>query len=196
MDTLPRGSAYQSVATESLHLGGLNMDTELSQYETQAQDFLEATKTTLTVEYLKHDKYFPSDTEPRDIYNVTLKRGERSYTFTFGNSLNCSGAYKLIRNNPLLAKKNIGDIVTKNEAKRIGSFYLRENKNFEEPSAYNVLACLDGNDPGTFEDFCSNFGYDTDSRKAKKIYDDVLNQWKELRCLFTDDELKTLGEIN
>lgn len=37
-------------------------------------------------------------------------------------------------------------------------------------TAYDVLACLEWNTPQRFEDFCSEFGYDTDSRMAHKIW--------------------------
>jgi len=32
-----------------------------------------------------------------------------------------------------------------------------------EPTLYSVLACLQKYDVGTFEDFCNEFGYDTDN---------------------------------
>ena len=66
----------------------------------------------------------------------------------------------------------------------------------EEPSLYDVLACLTTYDPGTFKDFCSEFGYDTDSRKAEKIYNAVEGEWLKVQSLFNDDELEILREIN
>jgi hypothetical protein len=41
------------------------------------------------------------------------------------------------------------------------------------PIAYDVLACLTKNDPGHFEDFCSEFGYNSDSLKDLEIYKSV-----------------------
>jgi len=39
----------------------------------------------------------------------------------------------------------------------------------ERPNAYDVLACLDTYADGeSFNDFCSDYGYETDSIKAKK----------------------------
>ena len=43
----------------------------------------------------------------------------------------------------------------------------------KQPQAADVLDCLASDAIGTsddFEDFCSNFAYNTDSRKAEKIY--------------------------
>lgn len=64
-----------------------------------------------------------------------------------------------------------------------------------EPTAYDVICCLTKNDPGTFEDFCSDFGYDNDSRKAHKTYKAVVKEWEKVSGFFTEDELNQLMEI-
>ncbi len=55
-----------------------------------------------------------------------------------------------------------------------------------EPKTVDVLGCLvmdaaAGNSEYTFEEFCSNFGYDTDSRKAEKIYKACARMNKKLK---------------
>lgn len=62
------------------------------------------------------------------------------------------------------------------------------------PTAYDVLSCLQKYDVGTFEDFCDEFGYDTDSRKAEKIYFAVQKEVSEVMRLF-GDVLEDLREI-
>ena len=64
------------------------------------------------------------------------------------------------------------------------------------PTAYDVLASITKYDVGSFEDFCSEFGYDTDSRKAYKIYKAVLREWKNVEKLWSEEELEQLREIN
>lgn len=64
-----------------------------------------------------------------------------------------------------------------------------------KPSAYDVLACLTKYDPGTFENFCADYGYDTDSRKAEKVYFAVQNEYAALRRIFTPEQLGQLQEI-
>ncbi len=64
------------------------------------------------------------------------------------------------------------------------------------PSAYDVLACLTKSYPGTFEDFASDFGYDTDSRKAEAVYNAVVKEWRKVERFFTTDDLAELQEIN
>lgn len=65
-----------------------------------------------------------------------------------------------------------------------------------KPTAYDVLSCLTKYDPGTFENFCGDFGYDIDSRKAYKTYKAVMKEWKNIELLFTPEQLEQLAEIN
>lgn len=61
---------------------------------------------------------------------------------------------------------------------------------------YDLLACLTKYDPGTFEDFCGELGYDSDSRKAEQTYQAVRSEWRKAREFFTAEELEELREIN
>lgn len=131
----------------------------MSEYEKQAEKFLRDTNTEFKAEFLKHGLHFEDDKDKRDIYLITLKRGEKEYKFNFGQSLNDS------------------DGNTK-------------------PTAYGVLCCLTKYDPDTFEEFCSSYGYDEDSRKAERIYKAVVEEWKNVKMLWTDEEIEKLQEIN
>lgn len=65
------------------------------------------------------------------------------------------------------------------------------------PNAYDFLACLDTySDGDTFEDFCSTYGYETDSRKALKTYNTVMKQNEGLKNVFNEEQLNQLNEIN
>lgn len=128
---------------------------ELNEYEKQANDFLEATGTTFKAVLLGHMPYFNNDKEKRDVYEITLERKGKSYTFRFGQSLINTGT---------------------------------------KPTAYDVLACLQKYDPETFEDFCIDFGYNTDSRKALEIYLAVQDEYNNVIRLF-GDVMEDLEEI-
>ncbi|MCM1178677.1 MAG: hypothetical protein NC347_00335 [Clostridium sp.] len=64
----------------------------------------------------------------------------------------------------------------------------------ESPTTYNILSCLQKSDPGTFRDFCLEFGYDYDSRKAEQTYHAVRKEWLNVKALF-GDVLEELEEI-
>ena len=62
-----------------------------------------------------------------------------------------------------------------------------------EPSMYDILACLTKYDPESFYDFCASYGYDTDSR-SKRIYKAVCEEYNAVERLF-GDILDELSEI-
>jgi len=67
----------------------------------------------------------------------------------------------------------------------------------KKPSEYDVLATICKYDIGSFEDFCSEFGYDEDSRKAERTYKACLKEWKDVERVFGGDGecLEELQEI-
>lgn len=78
---------------------------------------------------------------------------------------------------------------------QFGQSVANSDKNRKEPTAYDILSCLTKYDPGSFEDFCSDFGYDNDSRSAENTYNAVLDEYKELSRIFTEEQLEEMQEI-
>lgn len=74
-----------------------------------------------------------------------------------------------------------------------------------KPSAYDVVACLQKYDVGTFENFCSEFGYpDTPQSNydkavehsyAKSIYKGVVKEYQKVCGFFTPSEIELLQEV-
>jgi len=62
------------------------------------------------------------------------------------------------------------------------------------PTMYDILTCLTKYDPETFENFCGEYGYNTDSIKALKTYKAVQREFKGVNRLFSDI-LEQLQEI-
>jgi hypothetical protein len=69
------------------------------------------------------------------------------------------------------------------------------NVGAEAPNMYDILACIQKYDCGDFENFCSEFGYDEDSRTAERIYFAVCKEFAAVERLFSD-VLEELQEIN
>lgn len=180
------------------------MTQTISTYEQQAIDFLEKFGVTLTIEFLKNGKHFEDDETTRDIYKCELKRGNRSYTFNFGQSVANSMKYEDKLNKRQFTSD--GSSAGSHKYKYLNPERFPKNKAEErfsdfkivpgnKPTSYDILSCLTKYDPGTFEDFCGEFGYDTDSRKAYKTYEAVKNEWQNIAMLFTESELEELREI-
>lgn len=66
---------------------------------------------------------------------------------------------------------------------------------FKEPSKYDILSCLQKYEPGTYEEFLSEYGYEIydkkDAKIALKIYNACCDEFENVNRLFYDiiDEL-------
>lgn len=187
----------------------------MKDYEKQANQFLTETGVSFNVEFKKYDIHFEGDKEKRDIYKITLKRGNRTFTFDFGQSLNNSGLRVVNKNtNKDSFVVNTDDYMklTKNgtDTKMLKHKLNWNNRNikipyriesFEKlikptpPTTYDVLACLQKYDVGTLENFCDDFGYDIDSMQANKIYKAVCIEFKNIQIIWADTEIEQLQEI-
>lgn len=153
----------------------------MDEYIKQATDFLQKTYTKMKIEYvgLAVNKEW-KEKEKRCLYEITLTSPRGSMIFNFWDSIRNTkirtmpfDAYNVRVNKELAAKKKTA-----------------------VPSVYDVLACLQKYDPGTFEDFCSDYAYDEDSRTAERIYFAAQKEYTQLARLFTPDEMDELAEIN
>jgi len=132
---------------------------EPTEYDLQAQRFIEKTGLKIRKVYCGHGPYFDGDKESRARWEITIERADhRPITFMFGAS----------------------------------SVKFRK----DPPTDYTILSCVEKHDPGTFDDFCAEYGYDNDSIKARETYFAVQKQWSGIRGLFNNDELAELQEIN
>jgi hypothetical protein len=165
-------------------------------YEKQGTDFLKQTRTTLTVTYLRTGKHFDGDKEDRDIYKCVLQRGTRKYEFEFGQSIFHSGRF-------VVGYKDRFRFYTMPTWAQMPSGYrheeVKKNPNFQIPTAYSVLCCLQKYDVGTLDDFISEFGYtfETSSqyKAMEKTYHAVVKEFNAVQALFNDAELEQLQEI-
>ena len=172
-------------------------------YEKQATDFLEKTGCKMTITYKENRKYFPEDKETRDVYNIEIKRGQRSWGFEFGNSLVDSEfvalhgktKYRIPQNMRTKSNSEIELYVKWNLQSDFGTVKTDRILRPVEPSEYSVLACIIKDDPGSFEDFCHEFGYDEDSKTAERTYNAIVKEWQNVCIIWADDEIKELRDI-
>ena len=170
----------------------------MDNYNKIATDFLINTGVEMTTEFLRNDFHFDGDKSKRDIYKITFKRGNRKFSLYFGQSL---------QNSAKLKDPRTGNEYTMSGASLKGNLKILDVEKYRSaiklieikgttPTAYDVLVCLTKYDVGTFEDFCSEFGYDTDSRSAKKTYKAVLKEYGNVCKIWNDSEIELMQEIN
>lgn len=169
-------------------------------YQQNAIDFLNKTGVKMTVKFIKNGKHFDTDKEDRDIYEIEFIRGNRSMQIMFGQSLKNSGFYytkgkqKIDIDRKHLENKNLLTLI------RSRDFNFLNNKTSDiihkpiEPTAYDVLACLQKYDVGTYENFCAEFGYSADSKSAEKTYKAVKDEYLKVCSLFNEQEIEILSE--
>lgn len=169
----------------------------MNKYTKQATEFLKKANATIKIEFigLAINREWKENT-PRNLYNITLSSPAGAMTFDFWDSIYNTEirqmnleAYAEKRYNCRFDFLNYSDKVKAQKE-------LKEKKAAAQPTAYDVLACMTKYDPGTFENFCSDFGYDEDSRTAEKIYFAVQKEYSQLTKIFTPEQLKEMQEIN
>ena len=177
----------------------------MDEYQKQAINFLKTTNSSISIEFLKHGFHFHNDKEKRDIYYITISKGSRKYEFNFGQSLNDSGFYFTMGKRRVDLDRKFLEVsksqLTRHIKRNINYDYLDNGKSDkihypQAPSEYSILAAITKYDPGTFEEFCEEYGYDINSKSADKIYLAVKDEWNHIQALYTDEELELLREIN
>lgn len=76
---------------------------------------------------------------------------------------------------------------------------INDAKTATDPTPHSVLACVSSDIycPETFEDFCAEYGYDEDSRKAEATFRRCATFGRQLRAFFPEgEERDALSEIN
>ena len=124
-------------------------------YQQQANEFATKHNVKLKINRTTYGYHFEEDEEKRYIFNCTLSRNGKRYTFNFGQSISAKDT---------------------------------------PPTMYDILTCLTKYNPETFEDFCSEYGYNTDSINAQKTYKAVKREFNGVNRLFSDI-LEELQEI-
>lgn len=153
-----------------------------SEYDIQAETFLRKCGITFETHYLGHypAKWDLKGGRGRAHWAITLSRSQKKpLTLTFGAPL--------VNSYQDSQRKNPGQIGTPLD-------YARQKK--VSPSPYSVLACVTKCDPGTFANFCADYGYSTDSRKAFEMYLETQKEWGDIERFFSPEEQEKLAEIN
>ena len=178
-----------------------------SEYDIQAETFVKETNLNIKKIYTGHRFYFPGDKERRACFTIIVIRGNKSITFDYGNSIFKSYMIKNWDNEKVISRKayrplNQRDLALKEvneDLKRLGpGRYKLLTESETAPSDYTILAtmAMESQCPDTFEDFCSDYGYDLDSITARDIFLKSLKIASDIKRLFNDEELDLLREIS
>ena len=168
----------------------------MNEYVKQANDFLTKANAICKIELggvSRNENW--KEKEKRNWYDVTITTPKGTMSFVFWDSIH----------NTEISMMTLEQYVEKKLRRRFEDMSYADKKKAEvqlqklkdeaKPNAYSVLACLQKYDVGTFEDFCSEFGYDEDSRTAERVYIAVIKEYKDLTRIFTEEQMEELCEI-
>lgn len=76
---------------------------------------------------------------------------------------------------------------------------IASTKSGEQPTEYDILACLQKYEVGTFGDFVAEYGYEIedfhDRQRATNIYYAVRDEYAKVRRCFTEEQIEAMCEI-
>ena len=151
---------------------------KLSEYDLQGEVFCKATGLEIVKHYVGHRAYFNDDEERRAVWSITFTRkGRKSYSFTYGDSI--ANSYKKFR---------------RRRGRRNRWPELRQPIH-PVPTDYDILACVEKCGLRSFSEFCDEYGYDSDSIKARDTWQAVQEQASAIEAMFSLEELLQLQEI-
>lgn len=168
----------------------------LSEFDIVVKDFCEKENIKIDINYQCHRKRLGDI--PTAVFVVEIKTPKGSYEFEFSDSVINSYVVLDTRTNKATNKYNI-----KNE------FYNESAINgcsdmhglykilrvIPNPTEYDILSCLTYYCPNDFEEFCMEYGYNSDSIKDLETYRRVLNENKNIKRIFTKEQIEKLQEI-
>ena len=127
-------------------------------------------------------KYFDTDEHKRQVLGITITRNGKTISFEYGSSLMDTDLFRCPKNDDPTESvyKPISDTELKKEWQKeswgehsqYSKLLIEKKKAFKAGLLYSILTCIrmDYATPDTFEEFCMEFGYDEDSRKAEKVF--------------------------
>lgn len=167
-----------------------------NEYTKQAEKFLQDAGATMKIDFQgRAINTMWKEKQLRNLYAVTITTPRGSYTFNFWDSFHNTEI--TLMNEAKYARECLRrnwKYMTYFEQCKVRTELARKQKE-ARPNCYDVLACLTKYDPGTFEDFCAEYGYDEDSRTAERVYIAVQNEFANLKRIFYPEQLEAMQEI-
>ena len=169
----------------------------MTEYEDQAKQFLEGCNATMEIKFIGKDvpSHWLSETKPHNKYQFTITTPKGKYTSYFWDSLRNTEVSEMTADNLACKKyKAHYDVLRMHERTNV----LRELKRLKAnaiPTEYDILSCVEKYSYDSFSDFCSEFGYSTDSISARETFLACGEEYAGLRRIFTEEQMEMLRGI-
>lgn len=167
-----------------------------TEYTKQAEKFLQDAGATIKIDFQgRAINTIWKEKQLRNLYTVTITTPRGAYTFNFWDSLHNTELTQMTAQEYAKNKlRKLWKDMSYSE-KRKACVELAQEQKEARLDCYDVLACLTKCEPGIFENFCSEYGYDEDSRTAERVYIAVQNEFANLKRIFDPEQLEAMQEI-
>ena len=170
----------------------------MTEYEAQAKQFLADCNATMEIKFIGREipTHWLGETKPRNKYQFTITTPKGKYTSYFWDSLHNTEMSTISERLYAQQKYKASYDCLRSHEKAKAMAELAKLKAKAIPTEYDILACVEKYSYDSFSDFCSEFGYSTDSISARETFLACGEEYAGLRRIFTEEQMEKLREIN
>lgn len=170
----------------------------MTEYEAQAKQFLADCNATMEIKFIGREipTHWLGETKPRNKYQFTITTPKGKYTSYFWDSLHNTEMSTISERTYAQQKYRASYDCLRSHEKAKARAELVKLKAKARPTEYDILACVEKYGYDSFSDFCSEFGYSTDSISARETFLACGEEYAGLRRIFTDEQMKKMRGIN
>nr|DAG32624.1 MAG TPA: hypothetical protein [Caudoviricetes sp.] len=167
-------------------------------YQAQAKQFLADCKATMEINFVGREipSHWLGETKPHNKYQFTITTPKGKYTSYFWDSLRNTEVSEVSERTYAQQKYKASYDCLRSHEKAKARAELTKLKANAIPTEYDILACVEKYSYDSFSDFCSEFGYSTDSISARKTFLACGEEYAGLCRIFTEEQMEKMREIN
>lgn len=169
----------------------------MTEYQAQAKSFLADCKATMEINFVGREirSHWLGETKPHNKYQFTITTPKGKYTSYFWDSLYNTEVSEVSERTYAQQKYKASYDCLRSHEKAKARAELAKLKANAVPTEYDILAAVEKYSYDSFSDFCSEFGYSTDSISARETFLACGEEYAGLRRIFTEEQMEMLREI-
>lgn len=169
----------------------------MTDYQAQAKQFLADCNATMEIKFVGKEvpTNWQGETKPHNKYQFTITTPKGKYTSCFWDSLHNTEVSEVSERTYAQQKYKTSYDCLRSHEKAKARAELAKLKAKARPTEYDILAAVEKYGYDSFSDFCSEFGYSTDSISARETFLACGEEYAGLRRIFTEEQMEMLRKI-
>lgn len=169
----------------------------MTDYQAQAKQFLADCNATMEIKFVGKEipTNWKGETRPHNKYQFTITTPRGKYASYFWDSLYNTEVSEVSETTYAQQKYKASYDCLRSHEKAKARAELAKLKANARSTEYDILAAVEKYGYDSFSDFCSEFGYSTDSISARETFLACGEEYAGLRRIFTEEQMEMLREI-